>query len=178
MKSGPSDFSLYGVYPLRVVPTKSTPAFSAFTPSSNVEISAISKISGYFSFICLINSFIVFPSTLSLKVQSRATISAPASISSSISFIVTVICCGNPSYTFFISPITGKLTFSFIPFTSSTPFVLIPAAPACSAAKAISGIKLPFSIYRGSPGNAWQETINFPFIFFSISSLFISIPFT
>jgi len=38
VKSGPSDFSLYGVYPLRVVPTKSTPAFSAFTPSSNVEM--------------------------------------------------------------------------------------------------------------------------------------------
>ena len=61
---------------------------------------------------------------------------------------------GNGSTIMGYAEITGKLTFSFIPFTSNTPFVLIPAAPACSAARAISGMKLPFSIYKGSPGNA------------------------
>ena len=112
---------MYGVYPFIVVPTKSTPAFSASNASSKVEISAINKIFGYFSLISLTNSLGVFPSPRSLFVQSRAIISELTSTNLSTSSIVAVIYEAYPSYDFLIIPITGKLVCSLICLISKTP---------------------------------------------------------
>ena len=70
---------------------------AAFTPSSNVAMSAIKIMSGYLALISAIKSLIVVPSKRGRKVQSKAIISQPVSTRASTSFIVAVMNCDIPS---------------------------------------------------------------------------------
>ena len=133
-------------------------------------------IFGYFALTCFKNSGAVRPSPRVQSVQSMEMISDSASMHSSTSRMVMVIRPVYPGYSRLMRPMTGRPVSSLIPTISRTELVRIIFAPACLAARAISGITERSLSYSGSPGVAWQETIIVSFIKANSSSLVMVVP--
>lgn len=147
-----------GVNPYIVVATASAPASSAATDSSNVATSASTGLPNS-SRIRRTSPAQPSASLCRADVQSSAITSALARAIASAEAKSGVIEVSPSSFRFHI-PITGSLVSRRNAVTHSAPLARRPPAPPRAADIAIRVRQSTSS--SGSPGAAWQETINLP----------------